>query len=169
MRASEWVLAAYFSYVTALSQILVVRPDVRVRTIVVNGLLLCLYGILLGSRRLRDSPVVQHLRNWIPLGLMLLAYKEMGWLAPPVHYHRLEKVWIVWDRMLLREWQLRDLIESTGPVLPTILELCYVLVYALPVFCMSMLYVYKKWRSAETLLVIYLLGLFLSVRALARR
>ena len=82
--------------------------------------------------------------------------------ARGAHYHRLEKVWIVWDRVLLREWRLRDLIESAGPLFPSILELCYVLVYALPVFCMSMLYVYKKWRDAETLLVIYLLGLFLS-------
>jgi membrane-associated phospholipid phosphatase len=162
MRISEWVLAAYFSYVTALSLILAVRPDIRIRTVVVNLLLLCLYGILLGVGRLRNSLVVEHLRNWIPLGLMLLAYKEMGWLAPPVHYHRLEKVWIVWDRVLLSEWRLRDLIESTGPSLPTVLELSYVLVYALPVFCMSMLYVYKKWSYAETLLVIYLLGLFLS-------
>jgi membrane-associated phospholipid phosphatase len=162
MRLSEWVLAAYFSYVTALSLVLAVSPDIRVRTLAVNGLLLCLYAILVGSARFRNSLVAHHFRNWIPLGLMLLAYKEMGWLAPAVHYHRLEKIWIVWDRVLLRQWRLRDAIESAGPLFPSILELSYVLVYALPVFCMSMLYVYKKSRYAETLLVIYLLGLFLS-------
>jgi len=162
VRLSEWVLAAYFPYVTALSWIVGAAAEVRLRMIVVNGLLLCLYAILLGSARLRNSLAAEHLRNWIPLGLMLLAYKEMGWLAPPVHYHRLEKAWIVWDRVLLRQWRLRDLIESAGPLFPSILELCYVLVYALPVFCMSMLYLYRKWHAAETLLVIYLLGLFLS-------
>jgi membrane-associated phospholipid phosphatase len=162
VRLSEWLIAAYFSYVTALSWTLAVPHDIRVRTILVNGSLLCLYTILLGAARLRNSVITEHLRNWIPLGLMLLAYKEMGWLAPPVHYHRLEHTWIVWDRVLLREWRLRDVIESAGPLFPSVLELSYVLVYGLPVFCMSMLYVYKKWRCAETLLVIYLLGLFLS-------
>ena len=63
MRLSEWVLAAYFSYVTALSLIIAVSPDIRIRTIVVNGVLLCLYGILLGSSRFRNRLVVQHLRN----------------------------------------------------------------------------------------------------------
>jgi membrane-associated phospholipid phosphatase len=158
MRLSEWVLAVYFAYVTALSVILPVQSGIPVRTIIVNTLLLCSYAVLL---RFRDSIVVEHLRNWIPLALMLLAYKEVGWLAPS-HYHRLEQSWIVWDRLLLREWRLRNVIESAGPLFPAILELCYVLVYALPAFSMSMLYVFRKSRDAECLLVVYLLGLFLS-------
>ena len=158
MRLSEWVLAIYFTYVTALSQIVAVSPEIRVRTLIANGLLLCCYTAL----RWRDSLVAQHLRNWIPLALMLLAYKEMGWLAPAWHDHHLENAWIVWDRLLLRQWRLHDAIESTGPLLPSILELSYVLVYALPAFCMVMLYVYRKSRFAEVLLVVYLLGLFLS-------
>jgi membrane-associated phospholipid phosphatase len=125
----------------------------------VNGLVLCLYAVLL---RFRDSLAVDHLLNWIPLALMLLAYKEMGWLAPASHDHHLEQSWIVWDRLLLTRWGLRNIIESAGPLFPTILELCYVLVYALPAFSMTMLYVYRKSRDAEYLLVIYLLGLFLS-------
>src|SRR5260370_21658700 len=158
MRLSEWVLATYFTYVTALSQILAVSPEIRVRTLIANGLLLGCYTAL----RWRDSLVAQHLRNWIPLALMLLAYKEMGWLAPAWHDHHLENAWIVWDQLLLRQWRLHDAIESMGPLLPSILELSYVLVYALPAFCMSMLYVYRRSRSAEVLLIIYLLGLFLS-------
>jgi membrane-associated phospholipid phosphatase len=159
MRLSEWVLAAYFAYVTILSAVLPVQPGVGLRTIVVNGFVLCLYAVLL---KFRHKLVAEHLRNWIPLALMLLAYKEMGWLAPAQHDHHLENSWIVWDRLLLRRWRLRTIIESAGPLLPSVLESCYVLVYALPAFSMSMLYVYRKSRDAETLLVIYLLGLFLS-------
>jgi membrane-associated phospholipid phosphatase len=130
-----------------------------VRTIIVNASVLCFYAVLL---RFRDIIAVEHLRNWIPLALMLLAYKEMGWLAPPSHDHRLEQSWIVWDRLLLTRLRLRNIIESAGPLFPSILELCYVLVYALPAFSMTMLYVYRKSHDAERLLVIYLLGLFLS-------
>lgn len=159
MRLSEWVLAAYFAYVTALSFILPVQSSVSLRTAVVNGFVLCMYAVLL---RFSGNIVVRHLRNWIPLALMLLAYKEMGWLAPASHDHHLEQSWIVWDHLLLTRWRLRSVIESAGPLFPSILELCYVLVYALPAFSMGMLYVYRKSRDAETLLVIYLLGLFLS-------
>jgi membrane-associated phospholipid phosphatase len=162
MRLSEWILAAYFSYVTALSLIRTIPADIRVRTVVVNALLLCFYAFFLGSARLRNSLVAQHMRNWIPLALMLLAYKEMGWLAPAAHDHHLEQSWIRWDRLVLRGWGGRGVIESAGPLFPSILELCYLLVYALPAFSMSMLYVYRRSRSAEVLLVIYLLGLFLS-------
>ena len=121
--------------------------------------MLCGYAILLSFR---GSTVVEHLRNWIPLALMLLAYKEVGWLAPARHDHRLEGYWIVWDRRLLREWRLRSLIEVAGPLFPSILEICYLLVYAIPAFSMSMLYIYRRSRDADRLLVIYLLGLFLS-------
>src|SRR5262245_20063743 len=68
VRLSEWVLAAYFSYVTALAWIFA-APGVRVQTLAVNGLLLCVYGLLLGPARSRNSLAAQHLRNWIPLGL----------------------------------------------------------------------------------------------------
>jgi membrane-associated phospholipid phosphatase len=160
MRRSEWVLAAYFVYVTALTIILPVASEVRVRTLLVNGFFLCLYAILL--IRFRESQVTEHLRNWIPLLLMLVAYKEMGWLAPGAHDHHLEQSWIVWDRSLLRGWRVHQIIESAGPLFPSILEACYVLVYALPVFTMVMLYVYRRSRYADDLLFIYLLGLFLS-------
>ena len=159
MRLSEWVLAVYFAYITALSLILPVRAGVSLRTVLVNGFLLCGYTLLL---RLRKSVELEHLRNWIPLALMLLAYKEVGWLAPAAHHHQLEGSWIVWDRLLLREWQLRSIVESTGPLFPSILEICYLLVYALPAFSMGALYVYRRSREAECVLVIYLLGLFLS-------
>jgi membrane-associated phospholipid phosphatase len=159
VRLSEWILAAYFAYITTLSLILPVQSGIRTRTVLVNGLVLCLYTLLL---RLRSNIAIEHLRNWIPLALMLLAYKEVGWLAPALHDHRLEGYWIVWDRTLLRGWRLRSAIESAGTLFPFVLETCYLLVYALPAFSMGILYVYRKSRYAEYLLVIYLLGLFLS-------
>jgi len=162
VRLSEAILALYFAYVTALSFILSTPPAVRIRTLVVNGAVLCIYSTLLRPARIRESLTAKHLRNWIPLALMLLAYKEMGWLAPATHSHRLERSWIAWDSMVLHDWRLKGLIESTGPLLPSGLELCYLLVYALPAFSMAMLYINRKSHKAEALLVIYLLGLFLS-------
>jgi membrane-associated phospholipid phosphatase len=160
MRRSEWLLAGYFAYVTVLSRILPVTPEIRVLTLVVNGAAFCFYFVLL--KWFREGEISRHIRNWVPLAMMLLGYKEMGWLARAAHDHRLEQGWIVWDRLLLRDWRLHQIIESTGPFLPGLLEACYVLVYSLPVFTMVMLYVYKRSRFADQLLVIYLLGLLLS-------
>jgi membrane-associated phospholipid phosphatase len=160
MRRSEWLLAAYFAYITALSRILAVSPEVRVRTLVANSFVLCFYTVLL--TQFRESRITEHLRNWIPLLMMLIAYREVGWLAPAAHDHHLEQSWIVWDRAVLRDWKLHGIIEAAGPLFPSILEACYVLVYALPAFSMSMLYVYRRTKYADDLLFIYLLGLFLS-------
>ena len=131
MKLSEWILAIYFTYVTALSLVLPATPAVRIRMLVVNGLLFGLYGGVVNSGKLANSPVTRHLRNWIPLALTLLGYKEMGWLAPSTQSHRLEQSWIVWDRFLFRELRFGELIESSGFLIPSVLEVCYLLVYAL--------------------------------------
>lgn len=160
MRRSEWLLAGFFGYVTVLSQILPLASGMRVLTPLVNGAVLCFYIVLL--TRFGEGEAARHVRNWVPLALMLLAYKEMGWLAPPAHDHHLEQAWIAWDRLLLRGWHMRAFIESAGPALPALLEACYVLVYGLPVFTMLMLYAGRRSGCADQLISIYLLGLFLS-------
>ena len=66
-------------------------------------------------------------RDWLPLGFILLAYREMGWFAPQHHTYELERGWIGWDRLLLDDWHLRAAIEFLGPLLPAILELSYAL------------------------------------------
>jgi hypothetical protein len=78
------------------------------------------HGLLLGV-----------VRDWLPLALALLSYREMGWFAQPHHRFRLENFFVRWDRMLLGDWRVHDAIESFGPVLPAILEIAYSLTYAL--------------------------------------
>src|SRR5438105_5045768 len=70
-------------------------------------------------------------RDLLPLALTLAAYREMNWVTPAAHAHRLENSWIVWDRLMLDNYRLRRAIESTGGLLPSYLELCYALVYAI--------------------------------------
>ncbi len=74
----------------------------------------------------------------------------------------LEQRWIVWDRILLHDWHLRFIIESLGPVFPSLLELSYVLVYALPPVTMLIIYGLGLLKRADTMLTIYLLGMLLS-------
>jgi membrane-associated phospholipid phosphatase len=110
---------------------------------------------------MRQRTWVDTARDWIPQALMIVAYKEMGWFAPTSHTNQLEHKWIVWDRLLLDDFHLRQIIESLGPVVPSLLELSYALVYAVPPITIGLIYALGLRKRVDTMLTIYLLGLFL--------
>jgi hypothetical protein len=141
VRAVEWVLAAYFGYTSIVALLLPVSVEIRTRTLAVNACAVaCLAWLIWQSRK--EWAVIA--RDWGTLALALLGYREMGWFAPAEHYYTLEQNWILWDRILLGQFGLKLLIEIAGPVLPFVLELSYLLVYALGPFCLAMIYVYRR-------------------------
>jgi membrane-associated phospholipid phosphatase len=113
---------------------------------------------LLVSRRPRKYLSVA--RDWLPLSLTLLAYHEMGWFAQPHTTHSLEARWVVWDHTVLRGGA-KAVIESLGPVLPSILEVAYLLVYALGPFSVAMLYIYGHRDRADQFLFLFVVGVLL--------
>jgi len=93
-------------------------------------------------------------RDWLALALILLAYREVGWLALPHASHALELRWVAWDRILLRGG-LKAAIEAFGPVLPSILEIAYALVYTLAPFCVAVLYASGERERVEQFLQVF--------------
>lgn len=158
MRISERVVLAFFAWTSLLAICLPLGPDARLRILVWNAAVLVVYFFVLRFRRAAGMEIV---RDWLPQALVILAYKEMGWFALATHSHLLEQRWIVWDRILLDDWRMRAGIEFLGPVVPALLELSYVLVYALPVVSVAILYGLNQKNSSDTLLTIYLLAMFL--------
>jgi membrane-associated phospholipid phosphatase len=158
MRVSEWVVAAFFSWTTLLLGIVPVSGQMRTRILLANAVTALTYLLL---SRMRGRPWVEMARDWIPQALMIVAYKEMGWFAPAKHTNQLEHQWIVWDRLLLDDFHLRAIIESFGSVMPSLLELSYALVYAVPPITMCLIYALGLRKRVDTILTIYLLGLFL--------
>jgi membrane-associated phospholipid phosphatase len=159
MRASEYVLFAYFAWTSLLALTLRLSTPIRVRTLLANLLVLVVYLVLF---RLRQAAWVGIARDWIPQALIILAYKEMGWFAPASHTNHLEQGWIVWDRIVLDQWHGRAWIEALGALIPFLLELSYVVVYALPPVTMLIVYRLGMQRRADVVLTIYLLGMLLS-------
>lgn len=96
-------------------------------------------------------------RDLLPAALTLVAYREMNWFARP-HDHHLELVWIVWDRRLLDAWGLRAAIESAGTLLPSYLELCYLLVYAVGPASLALVIIYGERSRVNRFWVTYLIG-----------
>ncbi len=165
LRRSERILIAYFTYTAVLACFLPLRRPIPAVTlamdaVVIGGLLLVAY-----VEPLRHQPFIRALRDWYPLALLLLAYREMGWFAPPLHDYRLEQVFEAWDKAVLNQWGLKAAVEALGPLLPSVLEIAYAVVYAIPAFSLTMLYVYRKSELAEVLLATVTAGV-LAVYAL---
>ena len=157
LRNSERILVCYFAYSTVLACLLNLPLEIRIRAWAANAGVGLLYALLCRRREYGWSV----LRDWIPPALMLLAYKQMGWFAPATHDYALENSWIQWDRLLLRQWGGRALIESV-PGLPALLELSYLLVYAVPPFAVGAFYLLNKRERVDSMLVVYSLGLLLA-------
>ena len=89
MRRSELVLFIYFVYAAALAMLLPVSGEVRVVSVVLNLTILAGYALLIYAHGLRGRKLLDVTRDWLPLVLLLLAYREMGWLAPRTHAYSL--------------------------------------------------------------------------------
>src|SRR5579871_1927054 len=122
LRASEWLILSYFVYVALAAPWFIAAWKAWALAGIV-ALLLWLLGR-------HPNFLNGYLRDFAPLAFMLAAYREMDWFTPALRDHHLENTWILWDRWLLGQAHLRAAMESTGAFLPSYLELCYVLVYA---------------------------------------
>jgi membrane-associated phospholipid phosphatase len=72
----------------------------------------------------------------------------------------LEAHWVVWDRVVLRGGA-KALIEAFGPVLPSVLEIAYSLVYVLGPFSVAMLYIYGRRDCVDRFLFVFSAGVLL--------
>lgn len=141
LRSSERAASVYFLYVSALAAILPLAHETRLRVWSVNLLLGGLFAYL--------SHTPAHWRDWLPAPLILLAYKEMGWLAQPHADIGRETAWVYWDRLLLSDWGVQALIESAGPAIPGFLELCYLLVYLMVPVSIGLATIYARDRVEQ--------------------
>jgi len=151
------VLLLYFAYTTAVGLALGVQPGHRAELLAINAALwIGFLGLL--TRLPREA----EWRDWLPYPLGLVCYREAGWLASALHPYDLERRWIAWDRLVLDSWHGRALIESLGPVIPTLLEAAYLSIYVIGPLAVGALYVFRRREQVDRLWVAFLLGLMLS-------
>ena len=160
VRRSEWVILGFLVYAIALGILLPVAPSVRQLVILLNGSILAGYTALIVLDRTKPALVFGVVRDAASLILIVLAYREMGWFAQPHLGHSLEASWVTWDRVVLRGG-IRAAIESIGPVIPSILEIAYALVYALAPFAIAMLYAYGRREKVDEFLFVFAVAVLL--------
>jgi membrane-associated phospholipid phosphatase len=177
VRSSEWVIFGFLVYAVALGAVLPVAPAVRHLVVLLNGTIVAAYTVLIAFDRsgvdrtkaslalnpglaLKPGLSSKAIRDAASLALVVLAYREMGWFAQPHLDHTLEASWVAWDRVVLRGGA-RAVIESLGPVIPSVLEISYALVYTLAPFAVVMLYVYGRREKADQFLFVFAVGVLL--------
>jgi len=160
IRRSEWVVLVFLCYTQALTGVLPVSTAVQTKVALWNCALVLAYAILLYVDSVRHSLFASIARDWLALAAVLLAYREMGWFAQPHALAMLESRWILWDRLLLRGGA-KAAIEALGPVLPSILEIAYSLVYALAPFCIAVLYLTGYRERVDQFLFVFVLSVLL--------
>ncbi|MDQ2776287.1 MAG: phosphatase PAP2 family protein [Acidobacteriota bacterium] len=164
LRASEWVLIGFFAYISAISPFFPERPNLGAQPFfILCGVAALLFLMTYLQERLSSperlsSEVISVIRDFVPIGLTLIAFREMEFFLPNRYNFRFETLWIGWDRLLLNRYHLRPLIECTGKLIPFGLEFSYLLVYGLPFYCLTVLYWQGRRRSCDRFLVIYLVG-----------
>ena len=161
VRRSEWVILAFLVYAAIIGRALPIAPSLQTRTVVVNLAILTVYGLLIGADAVRPRMITSIVRDWLPLPLILLAYREVGWFALPRPGHELEMRWVAWDHAFLRGGG-KAVIESLGPVLPSILEVSYALVYALAPFCLAVLYISGRRKDADRFMIVFATAVLLT-------
>lgn len=157
LRASERILVCYFGYVVLVAAWLPGRPNLKQQPLWIFAA--AALALLLVARAGAFLPVaISRFRDFLPLGLTLVAFEEMNLFAPGHFDGQLERGWIRWDHMLLHDWHLRSIIESAGWPIPLYLELCYLLVYGLGTYCVITLYVKGRRAQVDRFFVICLTG-----------
>lgn len=151
-RLAEVILAGYFAYTGALSLLLPLAPSTRLLVIGASSAALAILHCL-GRFPTRFVPEI--LRATLPIAGVLLAYQQIGLFAQPHSSHSLERSWIYWDRLLLDDWGLTRAIDSTGPVLPSVLELLYLLTYAVAPAALAILAASGRLDRSDRLLACF--------------
>lgn len=157
-RIAEKLLAVYFAYAAAVAFWLPLDARIQWGVALLNAALIAGYCALARAEE-RGLRWVSYFRDWYILPQMLLAYKEMGWFALPHADFALERAWLRYDHLVLYDLGLKRAIESLGPVLPSLLEISYSLVYAIAAFYTAALYLTGRRRLVDTAHSAFLIGI----------
>jgi membrane-associated phospholipid phosphatase len=155
LRRSEWALCTYFLYIAVLC-------GWRSRGVPLASAVAIIIPLALVAVASADSrstrPGWSRARDWIPAVLVLVAYRSIDWV-PTMHGDReIEDVLIVWDRTLLGDWGLRAATECLGALVPAILELAYLILYAVLPLSIASFYLRHERDRLDDFLFPFLLG-----------
>jgi membrane-associated phospholipid phosphatase len=162
VRGSEWLLVLYFAFLAAIAPWFQARPSLGAKPLFQALVIFAIIGIVAWLEPRIPGFSISWFRDWLPIGLLLVAFRELDWFTPANYPGRFEPGWLSWDHMLLSEQRLGAAIESLGLLLPSYLEICYLLVYFVGAFGVLALWLTNHRERVNNFLLIYLSGTLLT-------
>lgn len=155
LRRSERALGAFFLYIAILSAWRSHEPALgSIAAFLVLPALIAVAGLESRSRRVGWSVA----RDWLPAALLLVAYWSVDWVPSRPADRGLEQALMGWDRLLLENWGLGAAIGRFGPLLPMVLELAYLALYAVPPLIIASFYLRHERERLDDFVFPFLLG-----------
>jgi membrane-associated phospholipid phosphatase len=155
-------MVVYFGYVAAIAPRFPLQQQIVWRPFLLETLVCALFLALAYGEWREHAALFSMLRDWAPVAILLLAYREMDWFSSMPRNFDLELRWVAWDRVMLYHWGLQHAIEVAGALGPLFLELCYVMVYAVAPFLVAIFYFQYRRERVNGALFLYLLGTLLA-------
>ncbi|HKV42108.1 MAG TPA: phosphatase PAP2 family protein, partial [Blastocatellia bacterium] len=101
-------------------------------------------------------------RFWYPLPLILLSYKELGYLIPRIHPHDMDRQLAAIDSRLFGVNPEVIFARLQSPALTLPLQLSYLCYYVFPVALGILLWRQRRFLSLQFLIFVILLGFYIS-------
>jgi len=162
LRRSDWILLLFFAYIAALIPFFRDRPGMSAQPVLAFGIAIVVLFGLAQAEQTRYARIAGMIHDWVPMALTFLAFRGMEVFVPRQYNAAYERAWIRWDEVVLNHWHLKQAIEGFGTVLPTYLELCYLLVYGLGTFCIVVLWVKGRREQVDKFYFVLLSGTLLA-------
>lgn len=129
LRVAEKVAIAFFAYALIASWFFSVSLAERAAILLLNATVVGVLLLLSCSGHPGRSAFLAPLRDWLPCALIVLAYRESGLFLVPDLSHRLDQLFIVWDRALLGSAWFQNFVALSTPWFERYMEFAYLLVY----------------------------------------
>ncbi|MGA3326814.1 MAG: phosphatase PAP2 family protein [Terriglobia bacterium] len=126
---AEQIAIAFFVYLTLAAFVL--HLDAHDLCIIMALNTVTLATLIMLRRNRQRAPWLAAAADLFPALLVLVAYRESGLLLTPDPTHHLDNVFIQWDRVLLHNAFVQDVLQAGAPWLQHYLELAYLLCYPL--------------------------------------
>lgn len=154
LRTPEKVIFTFFGYLCLLSLFRQLTPARHLFFLLLPVLLYCLCWLESTNSR----PWSRILREWLSLGMILVAYWSLAWFPgrPLEHW---QASWIAYDRELLNSG-LRQLLEGAGGLPAAVLETLYLLLYSVPPMALGALYCCGARQRTRVFLTVLFVGTF---------
>lgn len=158
LRGAEWLALIYFAFLAGIAPFFPARPHLGLRPLAVVLLITPLLFVIAWLERRMQGPGVNRFRDWFPIGLLLLGFRELDWFTPVAYPLRFEPTWLRWDHALLHDAHVQRAIEAAGPLFPGLLELSYFLVYGVGAFSVAALWLTGHRDRVNNFYLVYLSG-----------